>query len=33
MLVRFIDICATPYSSINQPIALTLFNVPGIITG
>ena len=29
MFVRFIEICAIPYSSINQPIAFTLFNKPG----
>ena len=32
-LVRFIDIWATPYSSINHPIAFTDFRVPGLKTG
>ena len=31
--VRFIEIWAIPYSSINQPIAFTDFRLPGIITG
>ena len=29
ILVRLMDICATPYSSINQPMAFTLFSRPG----
>ncbi len=33
IFVRFIEICATPYSSINQPIPFTAFSAPGIITG
>ena len=33
MLVRFMLIWATPYSSMNQPMAFTDFSVPGIITG
>jgi len=32
ILVRFMEICATPYSSINQPMALTSFSEPGVIT-
>ena len=28
MLVKLMEICATPYSSINQPIAFTDFNKP-----
>ena len=31
ILVMFIDTCAIPYSSINQPIALVSFRVPGIM--
>ena len=30
--VMFIDTCAIPYSSMNHPIALHPFSVPGIIT-
>ena len=33
MLVKLYDICAIPYSSINQPIPFTAFNFPGIRTG
>src|SRR5688572_17908947 len=33
ILVRFMDIWATPYSSINHPIAFTAFRLPGIETG
>ena len=29
MSVIFIDTCAIPYSSMNQPIAFVAFNVPG----
>ena len=32
IFVKFIEIWAIPYSSINQPIPLTHFNDPGIIT-
>ena len=31
--VIFMDTCATPYSLMNQPMALVPFNVPGIFTG
>ena len=30
--VKFMEIWAIPYSSINQPMAFTDFKVPGIIT-
>ena len=33
MSVRFIETWATPYSAMNQPIALTALRVPGVITG
>ena len=33
MLVRFSDNCATPYSSMYQPIPFTDFNVPGMRFG
>ena len=33
IFVRFIDICANPYSGIYHPMALTAFSDPGIITG
>ena len=33
MFVRFIEICATPYSSMNQPMPLTHFSAPGSQTG
>ena len=33
ILVRFIESCAIPYSSIYHPIALTALRLPGIITG
>ena len=33
MLVMFIDTCAIPYSSINQPMALVALRVPGCISG
>ena len=33
MLVKFIDICAIPNSSIYQPIAFTCFNEPGMLSG
>ena len=33
ILVRLYEICAMPYSSINQPMPLTAFSFPGIRTG
>ncbi len=33
MSVMFIDTCAMPYSSMNQPIAFVAGSVPGCMTG
>jgi hypothetical protein len=33
ILVRFIEICAKPYSGIYHPMAFTAFSDPGIMTG